>query len=551
MTTASGVDGALFAELLDGSYDCVDRIVLRAYFPLAQEPAGFRMWWRTWMGSDADLDNTHLMRIAGRFSRRVKGWAQKRKIPIVFSRPGERNEDLAAVHLPQDSRFEGIFAIIVTRAPGNVWDVQHTSDGRILKIKRKEPKSWVNHYAFHILDRQWGHLIIRICPHPPFTALVILNGHEWVARQAQYQGVAFTKQDNCFTEISNARDLGQIAETLSSQSSIGRLVQAPERWIYSAVLCFAMDIADQKRTRFRYQYSLYQAEYSRNLLFTSGKRMDQVFSALIDRVRAPLDVRTVKTLFGRRTRPRRQKGQPQAPALEVSLETPEYDLTILRIRFARLALKIYTKGERVLRIEAMAHNARDLHCRLRVDYFPEAVAALRKMVERFVEVLDCLDTTFVDADLLDDLSQPGYLGAARVGGIDMNRPRVRAVMQAVLALSPSPMGFTSSDLAAKVRLYLGDERYSASRAAYDLRKLRSKQLVAKMPHSRRYQMDSVALSSVAALLLIREKVIRPLLAAASSRTAKPKPRVTSMLDARYQAVHTEMRALNQTLGIAA
>ena len=186
------------------------------------------------------------------------------------------------------------------------------------------------------------------------------------------------------------------------------------------MLCFALDLADQERTGFRYHYSLFQAEYSRNLLFTSGRRMDRVLGALIDRVRGPLDLRTVKTLFGRRQRPRRHKGQPRAPVVEVSLETPEYDLTILRIRFRRLVLKIYTKGERVLRIEAMAHNARDLGCRLGASYFPEAVAALRRMVDRFIEVLDCLDTTFIDAGLLDRLPRPGRLGAVRVGGIDIN-----------------------------------------------------------------------------------------------------------------------------------
>ena len=86
--------------------------------------------------------------------------------------------------------------------------------------------------------------------------------------------------------------------------------------------------------------------------------------------------------------------------------------------------KIYTKGERVLRIEAMAHNARDLGCRLGVSYFPEAVQALRQMVDRFVEVLDCLDTTFIDAGLLDRLPRPGRLGAVRVGGIDIqHRPQ--------------------------------------------------------------------------------------------------------------------------------
>ncbi len=113
-----------------------------------------------------------------------------------------------------------------------------------------------------------------------------------------------------------------------------------------------------------------------------------------------------------------------------------------RIRFGRLTLKIYTKGERVLRIEAMAHNARDPGCRLGASYFPEAVEALRRMVDRFIEVLDCMDTTFVDAGLLGRLPRPGRFGAVRVGGIDINRPRARAVMQALLALSPNPAGFT-------------------------------------------------------------------------------------------------------------
>ena len=89
------------------------------------------------------------------------------------------------------------------------------------------------------------------------------------------------------------------------------------------------DIADQERTGFRYHYSLFQAEYSRNLLFTSGQRMDRVFGALIDRVRGPLDLRTVKTLFGRRQRPRRHKGQPRAPVVEVSLDPVTYCTTFL------------------------------------------------------------------------------------------------------------------------------------------------------------------------------------------------------------------------------
>jgi hypothetical protein len=78
----------------------------------------------------------------------------------------------------------------------------------------------VNHYAFHICDAQWGHVIIRFCPHPPFSALVILNGHEWVAAQATAGGIAFRKEANCFTEVSDAAGLGQIAESYWSASAV-------------------------------------------------------------------------------------------------------------------------------------------------------------------------------------------------------------------------------------------------------------------------------------------------------------------------------------------
>ena len=62
-----------YGDLLTGTYDCVDRIVLNAYFSLGHTPGGFRTWWRRWQGGDENLDNTHLMRMAGRFARRVRG----------------------------------------------------------------------------------------------------------------------------------------------------------------------------------------------------------------------------------------------------------------------------------------------------------------------------------------------------------------------------------------------------------------------------------------------------------------------------------------------
>ena len=64
---------SLYQDLLGGSYDCVDRIVLNAYFRTGHDPGGFRVWWRGLTGSDETLENAHLMRLAGRFSLRIRG----------------------------------------------------------------------------------------------------------------------------------------------------------------------------------------------------------------------------------------------------------------------------------------------------------------------------------------------------------------------------------------------------------------------------------------------------------------------------------------------
>ena len=43
-----------YQDLIEDSYDCVDRIVLNAYFPMAQDPGGVRVWWRALFGSEDD-----------------------------------------------------------------------------------------------------------------------------------------------------------------------------------------------------------------------------------------------------------------------------------------------------------------------------------------------------------------------------------------------------------------------------------------------------------------------------------------------------------------
>ena len=74
---------------------------------------------------------------------------------------------------------------------------------------------------------------------------------------------------------------GPLSQTLSSRPEPG------------------LDLAEQARSGFTYGYAVYQAEYSRNLLFTIGSQMDKVFGRVVERTRSRLDVPILRTLLFR------------------------------------------------------------------------------------------------------------------------------------------------------------------------------------------------------------------------------------------------------------
>jgi hypothetical protein len=538
-----------YADILHGSYDCPDRIVINAYHRLGYSGGGFRHWWRRLHGSDDNLDKTHLVRMAGRFSRRIKAYTRKHEIPLLYRQPTDRKHELAEQHIPQDPTFVGLFLVIISRASGLVWDVKCSNDGRVLHLTKHY--RYINHLFFHILDPEWGHITIRISGHPPFRAMIILNGHEYVARQAQRIGIEFEQTSNCFTAITNSADLTQIAETACGLLTEGQLRQVCERWVYTC-LHFALSEDERLRSGFCYDYSMFQIEYSRNLLFRRPAQMEQVFNALIDRSRVLLDIKRIKTIFGRKRRPH-WKGKRKANRVSVErvLERPVYNLTIFKIHFGALTLKLYTKGESVLRCEVVVHNTKALHCKRSLDHLPQVITQLQTILVRFLNHLHCLDRALVADDTLDTLGDPGQVGSARTAGIDLNKPRLRTVMQAIIALAVSPRGFTSSQVAAKVRDLLGwsEHQYQPRHAAYDLKKLRGKQWVQKIDHSRRYQADATGLKTMAALLTLREKVMKPVLAATCHVEATSKPQHQTEIDIQYGKVQAEMHHLLRTLGI--
>jgi hypothetical protein len=209
-------------DLLEGRYDCVDRICLRAYFPLGSISGGLLSWWNQ-LNPGQCISEPSLRRIAGDFSRRVKAFSAKQQIPLQYCEIGQKGKHLQAEKLrPKEANYQGVFLILVSRASAPVWQVYKTRRDKLLI---RWPKRWplINHYHFHIIDKQWGHLLVRNRGHPPFGAQVLLNGHEWLERKALQHKLDYHKESNCFTNGSDLWALDELATRLAGPAGLVQL----------------------------------------------------------------------------------------------------------------------------------------------------------------------------------------------------------------------------------------------------------------------------------------------------------------------------------------
>lgn len=169
-------------------------------------------------------------------------------------------------------------------------------------------------------------------------------------------------------------------------------------------------------------------------------------------------------------------------------------------------------------------------------------------LQRLLPVLQFID------DMLDGLPAPSQIGATRVGDIDLNKPRIRAALDAVLALAVAPGGFTAAEFTAKASAH--HDRADPYRLHHPPGRLRPAQIRGKATprqpaHTRRYHVPPLAARTIAALITLRDHVIAPILAAWRSPRPGRKPKHWTRLDRDYETLRVHMQTLFNDLGMGA
>jgi hypothetical protein len=130
----------------------------------------------------------HVLRdIAEQFQRWLKGWSEKRNIPVAEAPKGRRDDFV-------DPYFKGagsdaVVVILKAREPARIMTA--VGDSKTNRWHLQIANRWVVQYNFYINDRQWGRMFVRICPYLPFSARVCLNQHHWLANRMREEGIAF------------------------------------------------------------------------------------------------------------------------------------------------------------------------------------------------------------------------------------------------------------------------------------------------------------------------------------------------------------------------
>ena len=161
------------------------------------------------------------------------------------------------------------------------------------------------------------------------------------------------------------------------------------------------------------------------------------------------------------------------------------------------------------------------------------------MNRKVLEVERVSQQCVLTQDALDRLQQPTVEDGQRTSALRFGDPRVMAVLQALTAFAHLPRGFRNPELRPYVAALLG-RPYLAAQMTYDLRRLRLKGLIHRIPTTHRYTVTSYGLKVAFFYSKLYLRILRPQWPALLSES-DPLPRplrvALEQLDIEIQKLH--------------
>jgi len=476
---------------------CIDRLYLHAYVPRLQTSGQLCYFLREHLGHP--IPSPALFRpLHDRFVDSVASFAEREGIPLIHFQSGQRKDDVLVPYRQRFARREGVVLIGVAQEKMRSFKAsKHRAlKGGVRFDFSRQPVA-VNHYYFYLQDRQWGPAFIKIATYLPYPIKLCLNGHEWVKQQLGRERIGFQALDNGFLSCAAPERLQAICERLGPADVQGFF----EHW--STQLPWPLSTAD-RAAGFAHRLAICQLEVSLTQVFDRPVQGRHFFEALI---RENLDLgrpNRVGLLF-----PQRLTRATPAPAQGYRTRVITQGVApSLHLAYKRSHVKQYFKEEQALRTETTINDPRDFAVAKGIDNLRHLRALGHQVNRKLLEVERLSQHCTLTQGALDRLQQPSIENCQRVSALRFGDPRVMALLQALTAFAHLPQGFRNRDLRQRVGALLA-RPYSAAQMTYDLRRLRLKGLIHRLPASHRYCATSYGLKVAFFYSKLYLRILRP------------------------------------------
>lgn len=520
----------LLKEHVTLSTRCIDRLYINGYMPKLQTSGQLCYFLRDHLGFPIPSPAILRPRLA-RFVEGVKGFAEDRKIPIVQFKRGQRKDDIAREYRKGFEEKEGVVFIGVAQEKARSFKARRRSghSGGVIFDWSRQPV-WVNHYYFYVQDRAWGPAFIKVCSYLPYPVKLCLNGHEWAKQCLREEGISFESLDNGILSCEHPERLQEVCDALGA-ADVQSFFDRWSRW-----LPWPLSTED-RAAGFDHKLSIWQCEVSLTQVFDRPVQGRHFFEAVI---REHLDLGRpdqVKLLFPLRPS-RRTPPPPRGYRTRVITRGVN---TSLHLNYKRSHIKQYFKEERALRTETTINEPRDFHLNKGIENL-EILRDIGDQVNRKVLEAERISQHCVlSEDTLQRLQAPTTHDNQRASALRFGDRRVMAVLHALCHFFHLPMGFRNRDLRKHVAPLLGVDvdEYRGGKMTYDLRRLRLKGIIHRIPATHRYTVTTFGLRVAFLYTKIHLRVLRQ----AQASMAVDSTTVPSRLRQALEKVDKEIRKL--------
>jgi hypothetical protein len=521
-------------------YRCFDRLLLNGLIQPFQQPERVIGFFNTYREGKR-VTRGLLTDIADQFRDWITLRSQKWGVPILEAPESRRDKFLDPYF--QRAQANEIVLIWKAREPARILiaNGNKKEDRWHLQITQR----WVNQYSIYLNDARWGRMFVRVCPYFPFSARVCLNQHYWLANRMREENIDFRQCSNAFLQCSDSGRLQQLADSLTAKD----LLTCGQKWLAYFTPFFTE--AERKDAGCQHRLFFAQVEYCDNLIFHRRAALDRLEERLLDANRTIGQPNKITTIFGRRVT-KHYRGEIKTVIEDLDLPNP-----VIRTHYGNGFIKQYVRDHLLQRTELATNNVTDYGVKKAVENLPQLQKKMAIINDHYLDVQQDILATFVDRGQLRKLAEPTVLpNGKRVPGLKIDHPRQLAWMHALVRFAHIAAGgkFSTREIHTFTAEALGMsvESYSLASLRYDLSKLRAKQLVQKVPRSRRYRLSREGYCICLLFLKLFERIYAPLTAgllpplSGDSRLQQQK---RTQLDQLYQRVVDDLNQLFQAVGL--